>query len=749
MKKTTILVAFLGLSASFSFAQKFKLLSSTDEILTIEHTFNELTPQETEINSISHWNFDQTYKITSKKKGAPALPTFAESLIIPNQGAVELVIEHDGYTEYNNVLISPSKGSLKRNVSPSSIPYEFGAEYNEDAFYPGQLATMSEPFNLRNTRGVSIQFSPYQYNPVTKVLRVYKNVQASLVINDLETGLNELLGNHIPNDVFRDVYANQYINAGEVTAKYNPLEEEGEMLIITADQFTDELEPFVEWKNQSGIKTTVVTTNVAGSSDTQIKSYISNFYNSNPNLIFVLLVGDHAQVPSHTYGSSGWEQLWSDSYYAQLTGGSNDYYPEVFVGRFSGTTSQHIQTQVDRTLEYEKTPAAGTWMQNAIGLASDEGAGYGDDGEADWQHARNIRTKLMNYGYTEVYEFYDGSQGGSDANGNPSASIINPAVNSGVGLFNYTGHGDQSTCITGNYGTSNINSATNNGKYPFVISVACNNGTFTSGTCISETWSWATNSGSPTGAIAACGSTILMAWAEPMQTQDEMAELISESYTNNRKATLGGLFYNAQMSVLEEYNNSATAREVMQTWVMFGDPSVLFRNQATMDMNVSHVGNVPLGTTSVVVNCDVDDATVTIVQDGEIIGKSNASGGSATINFAALTSNLPLIVTAVKQNYKPYQGVITVADGPASIAEQLLDQVSIAPNPATDFVQVNWNEALVVESIELLSLSGEIVAVPLLNGTSATIATSELASGMYILQITAGGAKRTSKVVVN
>ena len=45
-------------------------------------------------------------------------------------------------------------------------------------------------------------------------------------------------------------------------------------------------------------------------------------------------------------------------------------------------------------------------MEKAIGLASDEGAGIGDDGETDWQHARNNRTKLMNYGYTEVFEFY-------------------------------------------------------------------------------------------------------------------------------------------------------------------------------------------------------------------------------------------------------------------------------------------------------------------------------------------------------
>ena len=52
------------------------------------------------------------------------------------------------------------------------------------------------------------------------------------------------------------------------------------------------------------------------------------------------------------------------------------------------------------------------------------------------------------------------------------------------------------TCITGNYNSTHINNSSNNGKYPFVISVACNNGTFTTGTCISETWQRASNLGS-------------------------------------------------------------------------------------------------------------------------------------------------------------------------------------------------------------------------------------------------------------
>jgi gingipain R len=574
-------------------------------------------------------------------------------------------------------------------------------------------------------------------------------VRTNVVINENQTGINELTTTtSIQRDVFSDIYTDQYLNTQTVFGRYTPLEEAGEMLIIAKDDYMDEIQPLADWKIQSGIKTTVVGTSTSGSTDNQIKTYIQSFYSSNPNLVYILLVGDHDDVASHTYGMSGnSEQLWSDTYYAQLTG--SDLYPEAFIGRFSGNASQ-ITTMVDRTLEYEKTPATGDWMTKAIGLGSDEGAGYGDDSEADWQHLRNIRTKLLGFGYTDVHEFYDGSHGGSDAAGNPSSTLITPAVNDGIGLFNYTGHGAQNICVTGSYSSTHINQAVNNGKYPLVISVACNNGTFTTGTCISETWMRATNNSTPTGSIAACGSSILMAWAEPMQTQDEMAEIIAESYTNNKKTTIGGIFYNAQMSMLEDYNANTNAREVMETWVMFGDPSTQFRTKVTTNLTASHVSNVTMGETDVNVTCNVEGARIAITQSGNILGTGIVSGGSVSINFAALTSNQPLVVTATKQNYKPYQGTIQVGEGPLSIEANGINFVNVYPNPATEFVTLEWT-GLTPTTVQLMDLSGKVIyslSQAELFGTSAVISTSDLSSGLYLLNITSNEKVNTVKLTV-
>ena len=102
------------------------------------------------------------------------------------------------------------------------------------------------------------------------------------------------------------------------------------MLIICYDSFCDEMDEFVDWKNQKGIKTTLVPKTQAGTTASSIKNYVQSFYNSN-NLAYLLLVGDKAQIPTFEVGS-GWSDGESDISYAYLSG--NDSYPEFLLVDF-------------------------------------------------------------------------------------------------------------------------------------------------------------------------------------------------------------------------------------------------------------------------------------------------------------------------------------------------------------------------------------------------------------------------------
>jgi hypothetical protein len=70
------------------------------------------------------------------KKGFPDLPKLTASIIIPDEKNMQVTVTESSYTDFENVLVAPSKGSFKRDVKPSDVPYEYGTEYQEDAFFP-------------------------------------------------------------------------------------------------------------------------------------------------------------------------------------------------------------------------------------------------------------------------------------------------------------------------------------------------------------------------------------------------------------------------------------------------------------------------------------------------------------------------------------------------------------------------------------------------------------------------------------
>lgn len=356
---------------------------------------------------------------------------------------------------------------------------------------------------------------------------------------------------------------------------------------------------------------------------------------------------------------------------------------------------------IQRNLEYEINPEISNYYSNAIGLGSNEGAGYGDDFEADWQHLRNIRNDLLNFGYQNVYEFYQGSQGGADANGSPNASMVSNAINTGISIFNYCGHGNQNSFSTGNFSSTHISSASNNGKYPFVISVACNNGTFTTGTCISEVWQRSSKSGSPTGSIAAAGSSILMSWAPPMATQDEIVDILVESYPNNQMQSIGALFYSGQMKMLDDYPNYG--KEVIETWVLFGDPTTLFRSKTPENFIVTHTEEEEIGISSLTVFCDDEDAKITLWNGDSLVAKNTIQNGQVDFSFEAINEIDTLDIVINAYNKKPYFGsmrTISPLLDPLGNSTELL----LGPNPIGSDMQLR----LIFELREDQSLYFEI-----------------------------------------
>jgi hypothetical protein len=498
--------------------------------------------------------------------GNPDIADIRRSIIIPDDQKMSVNIISSSYTQYNNVLIAPSKGNLKRNIDPNTVPYTFSDIYNQDEYFPGSLAELESPYIVRDYRGQVVIINPIQYNPVSKILRVYNEISLEITPTGFDTvNVYDRIKSLRLNNDFIDIYNNNFINFK--TTRYTPVEEYGEMLIIAYDSFYNSMLPFVEWKIMKGIPTTMVNMSDVGTTANDVDTYIENFFNTH-NLTFVLLVGDITEIPS--LDANGGK---SDPSYSYILG--DDHYPDLFIGRFSAENTDEVDTQVNRTITYEKYPqASAEWYHKGTGIASDDGSGSGDDSEWDWEHLRNIRADLLNFNYTLIDEFYEGSQGGEDASGNPSAGMVTTAVNDGRGIINYCGHGSRTSWGTSGFSNSNVNSLVNNEMLPFIWSVACVNGEFDIGTCFAEAWLRATNNNIPTGAIAFFGSSVNQAWNPPMDAQDEFNAILVGTYTDNKKYTFGGLSANGCMHMNDNYGTAGY--DETDNWHLFGDPSVVW-----------------------------------------------------------------------------------------------------------------------------------------------------------------------------
>ncbi|KAA3632601.1 MAG: hypothetical protein DWP97_10685, partial [Calditrichaeota bacterium] len=640
------------------------LLSSSDSKTVIDYQVNAFNLEAIKINNETFYQINSNEEGLILEEGVPALPHVNRSIIIPDSDKMNVRILASEYIDYPETQIVPSKGNLLRTVNPDDVPYTFGKVYNTDDFYPENLATLTKPYILRDYRGIVVELFPFQYNHVTRTLRVYTNVTVE-VYSEGQDDYNvltprEYSDTYVP--AFENLYSHRFLNY-VTDDKYTPVEEFGDMLIITYDGFNTAMQPLVDWKLQKGIKTTMVDISSIGNNSTLIKNFIQNFYDST-NLAWILLVGDAAQIATPTASGGS-----SDPSYCKLAG--SDDYPDAFIGRFSAENITDVQTQVTRTLQYEMNPQGFDWYSKGIGIGSDEGAGIGHYGEADYVHMGYIRDDLLAYNFTEVDEVYDPGA---------SAGAVSAGVNDGRSFINYCGHGSVTAWSTSGFSSANVNTLTNADMYPFIVSVACVNGDFDGTTCFGEAWLRATDgSGNPTGAIAAYMSSINQSWTPPMDAQDEITDLlIAES-----KFTLGGLAFNGSCKTIDV--NGSGGIEIYDTWHIFGDPSVLLRTDNPSTLTVNHDPIVLFTATSFDIDIPgVEGALCAVSYNGSLLGSAytNASGFTSISFNEALPIGEQVTLTITSYNTVPYISTIQVItpSGPYVVLDNVVIEDAVGGN---------------------------------------------------------------------
>jgi gingipain R len=501
-------------------------------------------------------------------------------------------------------------------LETSEHNYQTGISYAQGDQTDGSVVTLSKAYRLRDLRGIDVLVRPLRISEGKLVIADKISIELLRITDSdlsLERGQPQKL-----NPYFVDIYRQHFIN---FRYRYEDIAEYGSMAVICpttaydahTQRFRDLIQPWVDWKNQKGIPTTVYSASAAGDTYEEVRDFIQSLYDSDPNLTFVQLVGDYQHIPCNVatmYGNTGG----MDAFYTLMEG--DDGYPDIFVGRFSAETAGDLYTQIKRSIDYEKGSTSGTWMSKAAGVCSSNPPLPGDDDEHNWEHLDNIRTQLLDFGYTQVDRIY----GNEDADGQDLIDCLNE----GKSLVNYCGEGYPSHWVEPEFWIADAENLSNTNMLPFVHAVSCWTGQFYDGTCLAEALM---RSRDPSAEEARGTIAIYTAAPEqgidvPMEAQDHSMELLIDG----SKRSIGGLCYNGACSMIEEYGTYGVYNFL--AWNLFGDASLVLRTKpATAIDAVLPVELLPY--TSVLdIDAGAADILVSLSRDNAFIASvfSDANG---------------------------------------------------------------------------------------------------------------------------
>lgn len=562
MKRITslfIVLCLLGSGAAFAAGVSVSTSRGYSTTLTIDCPKVELT--EAQVLGAKAYLVTAPEASISSDKDAPTLPRYTAMVMVdPVRRPVFQVNSLESEIIEIDARVMPSKGNFTRNINPDDVPFNFGKTYAANTWYPADkdLVVMGEPFIFRDVRGVTMIVNSVQYNPVQNKLRIHKKIKVSINADD-KSSKNTVKKAGPISKVFEPIYKNTFVNYKEAARRLPRLDENGRLLIICYDDFMNAMKPFVDWKKKIGVKVKLVPLSEIGKTNTDIQAFINDEY-AQEGLTHVMLVGDGEQIPTNKGVK---ERADSDPCYVKLAG--DDHVPDAIISRLSATTEKDVAYQVAKFVNYERFPTTDkSWYTRGLGIGSAEGR------PADKDYIEELRVALLAKMFKEVVCAYDPGA---------SAAMVTDAVNNGVSLINYLGHGSGTSWGTTRFNNTNIGKLTNGWKMPIIWDVACVNGRFVNYTGFGEAWLRAGNIEAPAGAVSYAGATTNMEWVPPIHVQ---AEFNKNFIANEVYKTTGGIFINGIIKGLELYTTDPRRSGVMmfEQWHLFGDGTTLVRFKA-------------------------------------------------------------------------------------------------------------------------------------------------------------------------
>ncbi len=434
--------------------------------------------------------------------------------------------------------------------------------------------------------------------------------------------LNDVLSGPIPIS-YSNFISNEYnIPISQLNSQ------RGSYLIISPDNMMDHLGELVSFKRSQGFDVYLKPLSIIGSTAEEIKQLIEDTLLEDPMLEYVLLIGDVdgvAAMPSFYYGP---ENDVTDQKYTHILG--EDYFPDVFIGRFSIDSISELIVMIRKTINYHRQPLStnSSWLDKALVVAGNYSNTVPIPITPKWT-SYWVRDLLYDNGYTSVDTvFYPPIQQG--------ASLIQNYINNGVGIVNYRGWGDANGWHYPEFHVGDVVALNNGWMTPVFTSFVCNSNDFANNVdpCLGEALVRAGTPSNPKGGIAIVGPSDL-------HTSTKFNNVINaymfDAMFDNNIVELGPAMNAGLMGLTREFPNLDGAEEAQEFYFhvynIVGDPSVsmyltrpdefsiiaeqCFNNDGYIELSVFNLEGNP-----------VHDAIISLMVNDSIVfkGKSDIDG---------------------------------------------------------------------------------------------------------------------------
>jgi len=689
----------------------FEIVSQNDSSITIHFTLPQFQLSNIVIDSINYSSIIAKECQYIGAKSFPELPKYSTSILIPENAKIHIDIIDSNYTNYSNLRILPSAGSLKRQTILSD--FIEGEQYSKNEYYPTSSVSCGNPFKIRNWNGVSVFVYPFSYNPITKKVIVKTDITITISF-----GENYITSYSTPeSSEFNNTIVQHFLNYKKSKLKstittYNP----SSMLVVSPSKYVQSLQPFISWKNQKGIETKIIVTDSL-TTVAQFQNLIKNYYYKYKNT-YVLLVGDSNDIPQiKKIATTDNSRITSDNAYGYIIG--DDSYPEIIIGRLTANSVSDISTQIQRIIHYEKRLTNDSSTSKYLMIASAEGPSL--NGEYDYQHLQKIADSLKTFDFNGGDELYDGSRGGADAIGNPTPKMVCNSINAGKGLFFYTGHSSGNMLTSSSFATNNVKDFTNIGNFPFGIIAGCRAGQLSQDTCIAEACLWANRNNVPTGMVTMMASTVDQWWNPPMGGQDMFSKSLIHGDNTDTIPSFGLLALKSFLYINDKYQQEGF--ETTDSWSIFGDPSLQIFTKKADSTTLSFNKNITIGQDTLTIYATQEKAWISLSINNKILGIYRINEGKVFAQFPTLVDTGVFVITAYGFNLVP-----------------VIDSVQIKI-PQNDFLVISDFKALSNDSIisngDTVSISVTIKNIGLKSTSLGTISASSDDTTISIIQSTA------------